>query len=696
MIPSMSNAADVREPNQPAFALTRRARVALASVLWLAPVTETSAGEAVEEIQITATRRSAPRFEVPPATTVIDHEELRGLAPQTAMDALHGEPGTFVQQTTPGQGVVIVRGLKGSEVLHLVDGFRLNNAIFRNAPNQYVALVDAQMLDGIEVVRGPMSALYGSDAMGGVVQMRSREPAFADAGWEPSANLRSFYGTADRSLVTRAEGAFAGESVVLSGGVTFQDVEELRSGDDRIPFTAFRAGAQDLKLRTHLGERHELMLSAQRLEQPETSRVDELIAGFGQTAPASSVALFEPQERTFYHARYRYAAEQTLFDDITVHWGRQRIDDGRRGRALGSSVEDRESNVDTTRGAQLQLTKSLGTSHRLAWGGEYYRDEVQSSRASSTDGGPRVARSPRFPDGATLRQISAFAAHVWRLGRRVELAYGLRYSSVRTDLPAQSALDNRDLSGNVSLTYAPLASLRLVASVGRGFRAPNVFDLGTFGDRPGNRFNVPNPDLEPETVLTVDLGVKHASERLQAELNWFHSDYDDRITSVESGALTPNGRRITQSRNVASVELWGIEAGARYRWSDSTELFATATSTRGEEKVDGDRNPAERVPPLFGKAGVRWSPDDRLTLEAYTFYADSQRRLHPRDRVDPRIDPDGTPGWATFNLKGSWRASDRLRLGLRLENIGDKRYREHGSGLDEPGFNAIASVDWEL
>lgn len=676
-------------------AASRLARIALGSLLWLSPLGATAA-EIVEEIQITATRRSESSFEVPSATTVVDHAELRDLAPQTAMDALHGEPGTFVQQTTPGQGVVIVRGLKGSEVLHLVDGFRLNNAIFRNAPNQYVALVDAQMLDRIEVVRGPMSALYGSDAMGGVVHMRSLEPAFADGTWKPSATLRSFYGTADRSLLTRAEGAIAGSALVLSGGVTLQDVEELRSGDGRIPSTDFRAAAQDLKLRARLGDRHELMLSGQRLRQPETPRVDELVQGFGQSAPASSVALFDPQERTFYHVRYRYDVGQPWLDDLTVHWGRQRIDDGRRNRAFGSNVEERESNIDTTRGWSVQLGKSLGKAHRFTWGAESYKDDVHSRRSSSTAGGPRVARPPRFPDGSTQRQLSAFAAHDWSLGRRTELAYGLRYSAVKTSLPGTPDVDNRDLSGNLSLTFAPRPSLRLVASVGRGFRAPNVFDLGTFGDRPGNRFNIPNPDLQPETVVTVDLGVKHASERLQAELNWFHSDYEDKITSVESGALTAAGRRITQSRNAASLEIWGIEAGARYRWNEATELFATATYTRGEEKIAGETNPAERIPPLFGKLGVRWSPGERLSLEGYAFYADSQRRLNPRDRTDPRIDPDGTPGWVTLNLKASWRASDRMRLGLRLENLGDKRYREHGSGLDEPGFNAIASVDWEL
>lgn len=125
----------------------------------------------LDTVQVTATKRPESTLHIPAATTIVGGRRLRETAPQTPMDALHGEVGTFVQQTTPGQGVVIVRGLKGSEVLHLVDGFRLNNSIFRNAPNQYIALVDGQSLDRIEVVRGPSSTLYGGDAMGGVVQM---------------------------------------------------------------------------------------------------------------------------------------------------------------------------------------------------------------------------------------------------------------------------------------------------------------------------------------------------------------------------------------------------------------------------------------------------------------------------------------------------------------------------------------------
>ena len=154
----------------------------------------------LDRVQVTATRRAETAFDVPVATTVIGAEQIERSTPQVAMDLLHGEPGTFVQQTTPGQGIVIVRGLKGSEVLHLVDGFRLNTAFFRNAPNQYMALVDGQALDRVEAVRGPSGTLYGSDAMGGVVQLFTPEPHFAGSDLVSQGRVRFIYASADESL----------------------------------------------------------------------------------------------------------------------------------------------------------------------------------------------------------------------------------------------------------------------------------------------------------------------------------------------------------------------------------------------------------------------------------------------------------------------------------------------------------------
>ena len=656
----------------------------------------------LDTVQVTATKRPESTLHIPAATTIVGGARLRETAPQTPMDALHGEVGTFVQQTTPGQGVVIVRGLKGSEVLHLVDGFRLNNAIFRNAPNQYIALVDGQSLDRIEVVRGPSSTLYGGDAMGGVVQMLTRELDFSGDAWTWDGRLRAIAASADDSLIGRAEVRGGREGVGFSLGLTSQEVNDLRSGDGETrPFTGFTQRSLDFKGQADIAPGHELMFSLQYSEQPRTPRYDALVPGFGQTAPENAVFFFEPQQRRFAQVRWRIDNPNALFDNGELRVGRQIVVDDRRTRDTGSSNQDRERNRDTTTGATGQFGKAIGEYHHLSYGFEFYRDDVDSSKTRlNLDTGAFSARAPRFPDGSRMDGMAVYAADDWRRGR-FDLNYGLRYSRFDIDIPGVGtapgvSLKPDDLTGNVGFAFALSDDVRLVANLGRGFRAPNIFDLGVFGVRPGNRFSTPNPNLKPESVVSLDGGVKFGGERFSGELIAFRSNYRDKITSVLTGNLI-GGALEVQNRNVAQLDLWGIEAGARYRMpSPDMELYATATYTRGEEDTDTGTMPADRIPPLYGKLGARWQIREALGVEAYGLYATRQDRLSARDLVDPRVNPQGTAGWATLNARVSWRASERFNLSLRAENLGDKHYREHGSGLDEPGRNFILTADYSF
>ncbi len=655
----------------------------------------------LEVIQVTATRRPESAFDVPVATNVVGAEAIRSSTPQTVMDLLHSRPGTYVQQTTPGQGVVIVRGLKGSEVLQLVDGFRLNNAIFRNAPNQYVALVDSQMLRQLEVVRGPMSALHGSDAMGGVVQMLSEEPDLAGTDWSAHGSIRSIYGSADDSTLSRIGGAAGRLGLAISGGATYQSVGDRRAGGgETLPYTSYSQHAADLKLRAEVAPGHEITASIQSSEQPKTPRYDELTPGFGQTRPTSAVFYYEPQRRDFAQLRWRATNSTSLWDNAEMHAGWQILADDRRTRDFGSNNLDQEKNRDTTLGLTFQAGKLLGGGHFLTWGADYYDDTVDSSRErTNIVTGAKSARLPRFPDGSTMSQLGVFAVDDWNAGERLDVILGLRFSRVATDLPpsgasAGVAVDDDDLSGNLSVAYAIRDDVRLVANLGRGFRAPNVFDLGTFGDRPGNRFNIPNPDLTSETVTTLDAGVKVDAARVQGEFVGYVSRYTDKVTSVLTGEVTPSGRLVVQNRNASRLHLVGVEAGLRGQLRDDLGWYASATWTRGDETVAGTETPADRIPPIFGAAGLSWDATSRIMLEAYLEYSGPQDRYSPRDEVDPRIEPGGTPGWVTWNARGAWQATEALSLSVRLANLGDRRYREFGSGLDAPGFDCLITVDY--
>ena len=243
------------------------------------------------------------------------------------------------------------------------------------------------------------------------------------------------------------------------------------------------------------------------------------------------------------------------------------------------------------------------------------------------------------------------------------------------------------------MAYLVADGVKLVTNLGRGYRAPNVFDLGTFGDRPGNRFNIPNPDLKPESVTTVDGGVKLDRAGITGELLGWYSKYDDKITSVLTGDVTDSGRLVVQNRNATSLDLWGIEAALNGPVAEGVRWYATATWTTGDETYEGDDYPADRIPPIFGTAGLVFDIRESLTFEAYLLYAGEQDRYSPRDEVDPRIKPGGTPGWVTWNARAAWVPSQRFNASLRIENLGDRRYREFGSGLDAPGVDVLGTVE---
>ena len=190
-----------------------------------------------------------------------------------------------------------------------------------------------------------------------------------------------------------------------------------------------------------------------------------------------------------------------------------------------------------------------------------------------TSSGESTPARGRFPDDSTMDSAAVYASNHWQWDR-LTLNAGLRYSWFEIYLPASSEVDAvrltpSDLTGDIHLNYELRPGIALVSNIGRGFRPPNIFDLGTLGSRPGNRFNVPTPDLKPESVWSYDLGIKASTARWQVEAFAWYSDYQDKISSRFTGEVTPEGRLVVRSDNLNSVELYGVESGLRFLASDS-------------------------------------------------------------------------------------------------------------------------------
>lgn len=668
------------------------------ALLFLVVLGAAAVAEEIDEIQVTATRRAIDTHDVSVGATVIAAADVAQNALVT--DSLQGRVGTFVQETTPGQGAAVIRGLKGSALLHLVDGMRLNNALFRSAPTQYLALIDPAIIDRVEIARGSSASLYGSDAMGGVVQLLTRQPRIEEDAFTVHNELRLGFDSADlaRSLSASTEFGNANLASMVNLGWR-KNGNRLTGAGDRVAPTAYESRYLRFASRRQASEQQTWSLDLQFAEQPYTPRIDELIPGFGETLPASAEFAFAPNQRWFAHARHEYA-QGWLAVDWTIDAGWQRIVDDRVIRAYDSTETRYEDNESDLLGVSVQGFRELGDSDWL-FGAEWYRDAVgSSSRTYDSDTGSGGIVAPRFPDDSTVDQAGLFANLNRRLGATQIVSAGLRYSHVRIDIPAAhgysaSRFSRSDLSGELGWLLHLSDTLNLTANVGRGFRAPNIFDLGTLGERPGNRFNIPTASLEPEHVVQFDAGLKFDNGSWRGELVAWRLRYTDRIISVATGDFTEDGREIVQSRNVAESDLWGIESGVRWQASDALSLAAVVNYSRGSDTDETAVDyPADRMPPLNGRLEIDYVSDAGWEIAGYWLFAGQQHRLSPRDMSDVRIDPAGTAGWGSLGASLRFTLAGGTRLALHVDNVLDHAYRVHGSGIDARGINLGASVEF--
>ncbi len=650
----------------------------------------------LDEILVTATRRTVSIAEVSSGLTLVDGASARDR--KLVTDALDIQVGVFLQQTTPGQGAPIIRGLKGSSILHLVDGMRLNNAIFRSAPTQYFALVPTGAVERIEVLRGTPASLYGSDAVGGVVQLVTRVPRFDSEETAYRGEVYAAYDTAELGRLLSGTIDAGNNRIATSFSADLLETGDRRTGSgDRIGPSGYESRAVRWAIAGRPDDDRSWLFDVHYLEQPETPRVDEVVPGFGQTEPSSSEFFFKPNRRVFVHGKYGHENGAFGLDwNVDLAW--QRIDDDRTSRDFEATDRRYESNRSDLYGLVVSGSRVTDSGSWVA-GVEAYLDEVSSRRSEENlvDGQVTVL-TPRFPDGSEIERFALFGNTERNISQRNILSGGLRVSHENVSLPATpvsvaASVDVNDMSGDIGWIFNASENWQLVANAGFGFRAPNVFDLGTLGNRPGNRFNIPNPDLDSERVIQFDAGVRYGGERARFELMVYTLDYSDRITSVSTGEVTPEGRDIVQSVNAADSTIRGFEGGAGFDISDTISVDAVLNYTWSEQRVPGSPvEPGDRIPPLSGRLDVSYDGGGDVRLDAWLRFAGEQDRLSARDVRDSRIDPNGTSGWGILGARGTWDVRGGWQFTLGIDNVLDKRYRVHGSGLDAPGRNVMVSV----
>lgn len=664
--------------------LRKEIRVSVWSLLFgLCSAWQTFAAETlvIPTMVITATRSERSAFETPQAVTVVDKQEIEQANVSSTPDIFRYSEGVYVQKSNLGGGSPFIRGLTGKQVLLMVDGVRLNNSFYRFGPHQYLNTIDPGLIERIEVVRGPTSVLYGSDALGGTVNIITKSREDFSQPFNADGLLRAHYESAADAQLFRAqlEGNWQKFGFVAGlSGRLYDDLDGGGSVGPQVP-SEYEEIDADLKLTSYLSDHHKLTFVQQFTRQFDVPKTNEVVLG------SQAQFNYEPQERLLSYLEYQ-GRLLSIFDNIKINlsYNKQREGEEIIGKAT-PTVETREVTDVGTFGALLQLTNRWGETQRFTYGFDYYRDmfDTRKRRIDSVSGAESPL-TPGVPDDTHYESWALYAQDEIELWSKAVAILGIRYSAFNT--AGRIGTTNLNFStdavtGSVNLLYRLTPYLNLVGGFAKGFRTPNIEDF--FG-RVDFFSEIPNTSLGPEESFNKEVGLKFFNEWGSADLYYFHADYDGFIDRVRVGTQ-PDGRPIQQRRNVTDAEIQGVETGVSIHPTPQWGVSGTLTWTRGE---DDQNRPLRRIPPFNGSIRVHYSPLPTLWFEAASVMADDQRRLAPGDITDPRIGPDGTPGYAVFDVRTGYTPFPNQEFLLTLENLADRRYKTHGSGIFNPGFSA--------
>ena len=660
----------------------------------------------LEETTITATLAPRRSFDSPFSEEAIGQEELLRRGYRTLPQALRDIPGILVQETAPGHGSPYIRGFTSFRNLFLIEGFRLNNSVFRPGPNQYWNTVNPGSLAGLEIVKGPSSVLYGSDAIGGTVNARTKKPYDLAPGERLGGSLYYRYATAEDSHTGRAEASLlAGDSGVLIG-VGGKDLGDLRAGGStgKQPNTGYTELNADLTLEHRLDEATRLEVGFQHVYQNDVPRTHKTTSAvpFHGTSVGNELRRDLDQERTLVYGKLEGELESDLADrfGLGLAWHAQAED---RHRTKGSGAQD-EQGFDVDQLGLLAHLSSPTPIGRLTYGFDLYHDEVDSYSSSEPIQGP-------VGDDATYDLLGVYLQDEIRAGDALDLILGARFNYAAADVDmvkdpspggGQIAIDE-DWSawvGSARFLYRALPeTLHLFGGVSQGFRAPNLSDLSRLDSARSNEYEVPSPGLDPERYTTYELGLKSESQAVSTQVAVFYTDIRDQIVRFPTGNMNGMLSEVTKD-NVGDGYVTGVEFGGAWDLVPDWTAFGNATYQYGKVETYPTSAQVEteeyitRMMPFTAQAGLRWEDAEAgRWAEAQVVYAAKANKLNTRDQGDTdRIPPGGTPEYLVANLRGGWQVTDALTLDLGLENLGDVNYRVHGSGHNMPGFNVVLGL----
>lgn len=646
----------------------------------------------LSEIVITAQRSATNRFSTAEAIDVITSKRIDKFQSRSTPEALTNINGVFVQKTNHGGGSPFVRGLTGNQTLLLVDGIRLSNATFRYGPNQYLNTIDPLSIERVEVLRGSGSVQYGSDALGGTVQIFTKNSDFSD---KNTINGRLFgkLMTQGMEQTGRGEIGFSNQKMAATGGFSYHNFGDLVGGDTtgKQSPSGYKELDFDIKSRFLLSKNTVLTVAHQNVRQSNVPVFHKVqLENF-------NINEFDPQKRQLTYARLDMDNDNPFFKKIYVIASLQNTEEGRNSRKDGSTVLRKENDKVRSLGLSFNVQSQSKISPSGGWGAnsgfDIYDDFVKSSRVD-IDEKTNIATAKRglYPNDSKMTSFSAFSLHEFKLDKW-QFTVGGRLNGfniqVTDEVVGKSTLKPSAFVWNASILRGLTENLNVFISANSSFRAPNIDDLGTLGIV-DFRYETPNFSLNPEKSYNMQLGFKYRNERLSGETYLFRNELRNIIARVRVDTHKVQGYPLYQKENIEKGYIQGIETAWKYAFTEGVNIETGVAYTYGQNITKSE--PMRRIPPLNARFALNLNKKQGFaTFEIMG--ATKQDRLAQGDKDDNRIPKGGTPSWAIFNIYGGYSFKN-LSISVALQNLLNEDYRTHGSGVNGVGRSASLSANW--
>lgn len=709
----------------------------------------------LDEIIFSANRKEEKKIDVPYTIEVVKQKDIEFANQPTTGEVMQNTGAVFVQKSQMGGSSPVLRGFEASRVLMVVDGVRMNNAIYRAGHLQDIITIDANMLERAEIIFGPSSTIYGSDALGGVMHFYTKNAQFSQGdNMLVKVNGMGRYATVNKETTGHIDFNLGWKKFASLTNITYTKFDDLMSGSTKLngyykgwdrQYYSQRFGDRDsmvansndnlqvgtgydqldimqrfnIKTGEHLTHNVNFQMS-QSSDVPRYDRLTEIAAGKLRFAEWK----YGPQKRMLAAYTLNFDGKTKVSDNIKLILAYQKIEQDRITRRFQNNNRISQMEDVAVLSANIDMYKNIKEKHELRYGIEVTSNDVQSTANSlnivTNSVSPAAAR---YADGGSTMSTGAiYLSHAWEVSEKFVITDGLRFTGSKLTSTFNDTTfykfpfktvdqKSKAVTGSVGFTWKENSNYKVSFLVNTGFRTPNVDDMTKVFGSAGTILVVPNPEIKPEYATNFELGIsKIFEERYKFDVTGFYTVLEDalvqrdfKLNGQDSALFNGVKSKVQAMQNVDRAYIYGFTTGLQFDFNDNISFKSIINYTYGRY-VDARKDtvvPLDHIPPVFGQTSIIYKAKN-TDVEFFVRYngkkSSADYSASGEDNAIYSADPvkGYMPAWFTLNVRAGYNFTKNIRLNVACENLTDNRYRVFASGINAPGRNFIISLRYKI